>query len=394
MLKVIFVDDSKPRQALFENAVRESGLINHFTLIVCESADSARSELLEPADILILDVLLPKKDGGIAQASHSASLLDDLDNTAKPFIRPKTIIGLTADIDRLAAHQSKFLSTASLVLEGSLSKLDWLTTLTSQIKAHVEAAQRTARLVKDNLLITIHGIRTHGSWQADLVQEIKKYSRSFEFAEQKYGYLDILYFFFPSTRQKKARAVGARVARIIDLNQDKQISVVAHSFGSIILSEAFKQISASSTVENIIICGSPLLESTSIDHIVSRSKLTVNDCGASDSVLILSKLFVPGLGFAGRVGFQREHTSNFMNRYFKGGHSLYFSRIEDGNNFYSKHWSSIINGQAPETIDSRPNPIFNDLTAPIARIVSIVFSSSYTYIITALAALLIFAILR
>lgn len=109
MLKVLFVDDSKPRIALVEQKMRSSGLINHISFIVSESADSARSELLEPIDFMVLDVLLPKKDNGTPEAKNSLELLSDLESSAKPFIRPKMIVGLTADIERLKHTREHFL---------------------------------------------------------------------------------------------------------------------------------------------------------------------------------------------------------------------------------------------------------------------------------------------
>lgn len=51
------------------------------------------------------------------------------------------------------------------------------------------------KLRRDKLLLTIHGIRTHGKWQAGLNEEVRKYSRSFLPVEVKYGFFDLLSFF-------------------------------------------------------------------------------------------------------------------------------------------------------------------------------------------------------
>ncbi len=369
MLKVLFVDDSKPRIALVEQKMRSSGLINHISFIVSESADSARSELLEPIDFMVLDVLLPKKDNGTPEAKNSLELLSDLESSAKPFIRPKMIVGLTADIERLKTHQGTFLNAASIVLDGSLNSQDWLDQLVIQVKVHVDAVQKSERLTKDQILITVHGIRTYGSWQTELAKEVKKYSRTFDFVEVKYEYLDLLYFYFPKSRERRAKEIGARLAAIIHKHQGKRISIVAHSFGSVILSRAFEMLPDHCSVSTVIICGSPLSESDSIDHIVERADQTINECGAGDTVLLFSKLFVPGLGYAGRVGFYRENTPDFVNRYFKGGHSLYFKKDSSGESFSSRFWTSSLAGQNPTVfIDERPQPVFKDITNVFVRV--------------------------
>lgn len=369
MLKVLFVDDSRPRIALVEEKLRASGLINHITFIVSESADSARSELLEPVDFMVLDVLLPKKDKGTPEAKNSLELLRDLETSSKPFIRPKMIVGLTADIERLKTHQGTFLNAASIVLDGSLNSQDWLDQLVSQVQIHVEAAQKSERLIKDQILITVHGIRTYGAWQTELANEVKKYSRTFNFVEVKYEYLDLLYFYFPKSREARAKEIGTRLAALIRLHQDKRISIVAHSFGSVILSRAFEMLPAECRVSTVIICGSPLSESGSIDRIVEMTDLTINECGTRDTVLLFSKLFVPGLGYAGRTGFYRENTQNFVNRFFKGGHSLYFNKDRSGESFSSKFWTSLLAGQNPTlAIDERSEPVFKDFTNVFIRL--------------------------
>ncbi|MBW3503391.1 alpha/beta hydrolase [Pseudomonas sp. NKUCC02_KPG] len=371
MLKVLFVDDSKPRIALVEKKLKASGLINHITFIVSESADSARSELLEPIDFMVLDVLLPKKDRGTPEAKNSLELLSDLESSAKPFIRPKMIVGLTADIERLKTHQGTFLNAASIVLDGSLNSQDWLDQLVSQVQIHVEAAQKSERLIKDQILITVHGIRTYGAWQAELATEVKKYSRTFDILQVKYEYVDLLYFYFPKSRERRAKELAVRLAALIKQHQGKRISIVAHSFGSVILSRAFEMLPEECRVSTVIICGSPLSESDSIDHIVKMTDQTINECGTSDTVLLLSKLFVPGLGYAGRAGFYRESTPNFVNRYFKGGHSLYFKKDRSGESFSSRFWTSTLAGQNPTVaIDERPEPVFKDFTNVLIRLLS------------------------
>ncbi|MHA6183446.1 hypothetical protein [Pseudomonas mohnii] len=382
MLKVLLVDDSIPRAELVKQKFREFNLLHHMVFVTCISADAARVELLESCDLMILDVLLPKKDNGTPQALHSLNLLKDLSDPNKPFIRPKMIIGLTADIAGLQTHQKTFLDAASIVLDGNLHNQDWVDSLIKQVSIIVESSQKIEKLATDQMLISVHGIRTYGGWQASLIEVVKKYSRSFDFVEVKYGYLDLFYFFAPWSRKKKAAEIGRRLAILIEENQDKRILIVAHSFGSVILSEAVKLIGNSSRLGAVIICGSPLSEKTDIDHIVRAADLTVNECGINDNVLMLSKLFVPGLGYAGRVGFYRENTSRFLNRYHVGGHSLYFEGRQNNISFAEEQWlPMMIGGECPTSVDSRSVSLTQDISALFVRCIDKVKNYKYSLFI-------------
>jgi CheY-like chemotaxis protein len=382
MLKILLVDDSVPRAKLIKQKFREHDLLHHMVFVTCISADAARVELLESCDLMILDVLLPKKDHGTPQALHSLNLLKDLADSGKPFIRPKMIIGLTADISGLQTHQKTFLDAASVVLDGNLNSQDWVDSLIRQVATIVGASQKIEKLATDQMLISVHGIRTYGGWQRCLIEEIKKYSRSFDFVEIKYGYLDLFYFFVPWSRKKKAVEIGRRLAVVIDQNQDKRILVVAHSFGTVILSEALKFVDDSSRLGGVVMCGSPLSEKTNIDHIVDAADLTVNECGVNDNVLLLSKLLVPGLGYAGRVGFYRENTSRFLNRYHVGGHSLYFEDCQDGTTFVEEQWlPMLIGGECVDPIDSRSVSLAQDVSVLFVRCVDKVKNFKYLLLI-------------
>lgn len=387
MLKVLIVDDSNSRIDLIIEALNSASISKYLQVIRCNSADTARSELLEPSSLMILDVLLPKKDKGTPQASHSLNLLDDINNPSKPFIRPGMVIGITADFKGLASHRNKFSESASIVLDGNLNETDWLHDLVRHVSTLLDSTQKTHRLFVDQVLISVHGIRTYGQWQSALADDIKKYSRSFEHIEVKYGYFDILCFYLPSTRAKKVKQLGERVSRIIKSHEGKRICLVGHSFGTIILKDAFDQLDDETKVDNVILCGSPLQENTCIDNIISKSSLTINECGLNDNILLLSKYLVPQLGYAGRVGFYMENSSAFLNRYHEGGHSLYFEKTISGQNFYEENWTSIILGNsAPNRIDSRKSSA-RDISEIISKAASSIKDYRYLGAIASIAAL-------
>ncbi|MDW3713383.1 MULTISPECIES: hypothetical protein [unclassified Pseudomonas] len=372
MLKILVVDDSRERIELIQKTLMSQIASKFIQLTVVTTADGGRELLSEPFDLLILDILLPKKQGSTPQALHSINLLSDINNPKKPYIRPGLIIGLTADISELSVYKSAFLEHASVVLDGSTSNQDWLDALLAQVNVLIAVQQKKQQTHAEKILISAHGIRTYGKWQDQLSLEISKYSKSFEFFEVKYGFFDILSFAIPFLRNRKIRMISNRVKNILDNNKGKEIFIVAHSFGTLIISEALKSASRDS-IEAVFLCGSPLSHNQDIDHVVAASKVTTNECGTTDFILILARVLLLGLGDAGRVGFARETSSRFINRYFKGGHSLYFQDLKDEKRFYEKYWlPTMITGCKVEHYDSRSNFFGEDIVDLAIKFLTIV----------------------
>lgn len=361
MLNILIVDDSHPRVELIKNAIGSSEYAKHLKVVVCDTADSAREELGRDFDLLILDILLPKKLNSTPQAVHSTNLLLDISNPNKDYIRPGLIIGLTADVSELTAYQEAFLQHASVVLDGSLKSIDWIEKLLYQIGVLITTKQRKGQKTSNKVLISVHGIRTYGQWQSSLNKEVSKYVKSFSFFEIKYGFFDLLSFIVPALRKRKIRNTSERLSKILFEHSNKDIHIVAHSFGTLIVAQAIKD-QSNIKLKSVIFCGSPLSHNFNIDHIVESAEKTINDCGTRDGILVLARTLLLGLGDAGRIGFARENSSNFINRFFQGGHSLYFSKKINGLSFHEKFWLPIlISDASPESHDARTNYLGEDL---------------------------------
>ncbi|MDY7530354.1 hypothetical protein RGV33_01435 [Pseudomonas sp. Bout1] len=346
---------------VIEELLGAEHLASEVSVHSCDSSDWAREELKTHFDLLILDVLIPKKSDGTASAVNSTKLLADICNPSKNYIRPSLTIGLTADIEYLREHQGEFQKNAIVVLDGSLSNIDWLDTLEAQVKSIIGAKRKIVQQNTDRVLITIHGIRTYGQWQESLRQEMKSYSREFEYVEVNYGFFDLISFSIPFLRSRKAKQVSGQVLAAFEANPDKQIYIVAHSFGTYVLSEALKNHKGDAGIKCVVMCGSPMPHGYDINHIVNKSELTINDCGISDGVLLAARFLLLRLGDAGRIGFRRSNTRKFINRYFKGGHSLYFSEYNESS-FYSRFWTpSLAKDIPPSANDERRDYFGQDI---------------------------------
>lgn len=361
MLKILIVDDSLDRVEIIKEYIERYEFKNLINVTYCETADKCRNALFEAYDLMVLDVVLPKKLLGVPQALHSFDLLKDIYSEKKKYIRPNMIIGLSADVTELGKYREFFFSNASIVLDGSLSNHDWIDSILIQVSAMLRTKQASMKVNSDKLLISIHGIRTYGQWQHELVKDLKKYSNTFDFIEMKYGFFDIFSFFVPFVRNSKANLIASRLKKIIEENPDKEVSIIAHSFGTIIVYQALLGYIPKNKIKKTILCGSPLPSKCNLSHIINSSELTINEAGTGDLVLVSAKLFIMGLGDAGRRGFEQDNTINFINRYHVGGHSLYFKKDGADYSFAEKKWLPLLISEgSPEHIDSRKNYLFED----------------------------------
>jgi hypothetical protein len=65
----------------------------------------------------------------------------------------------------------------------------------------------------------------------------------------------------------------------------------------------------------------------------------VNECGWNDSVLVLCQSTALLMGMAGRIGFHGMVGNRFKNRYYLGGHGLYFDRDQQ---FMRARWLPLL----------------------------------------------------
>lgn len=366
MIRAILVDDNINRARKILEVLSSSEFDKYVEVIWVASADAARVRLTSAFDLLILDVCIPKKSDGTPSAKNGFKLLDDVCNIDSKYVRPSLIIGLTANANDIGSYQAEFSKKVSIVLDGDLNNIDWLDTLLANVSSLVQSERKSRSRSDNKRLITVHGIRTFGGWQTSLKSSMRYYSNDFDFFEFKYGFFDLFSFSIPFFRKRKIREISSRLRSLLDSKYPGDTYIVAHSFGTFIVSEALKGYEGE-TLKQIILCGSPLSHKTDINHIVNSSKFTVNDCGGSDFVLVLARVFVLGLGDAGRVGFSRDHSPQFKNRFFDGGHSLYFGQYNDGD-FYSNYWiPSLCADRTIEDVDHRKSYIFQDIIEGFIR---------------------------
>lgn len=206
-----------------------------------------------------------------------------------------------------------------------------------------------------HLVVTVHGIRTYGNWQADLKSLLEEAEPGVIVLNYQYGYFSSLAFLVPPLRWLVAWRFRKFFAHAIaSVPPGSRIDLVAHSFGTYLAASAVPHVPKSHRLHTIILAGSVLRPSFPWYKYQQAGCLrrVVNECGWDDTVLVLCQSAALMMGMAGRVGFQGMVGGQFLNRYYRFGHGGYFDREH---RLMRENWLPILTTDAPiPAIDHRP----------------------------------------
>jgi pimeloyl-ACP methyl ester carboxylesterase len=180
-----------------------------------------------------------------------------------------------------------------------------------------------------HLIAFVHGIRTRAVWFEPLAAVLERIP-NVSTRSLSYGYLDLLRFLVPGLRRGTIRHLKDQLALLARENEDARVSVIAHSFGTYVVSRLLDQ-EPSIRLNRVVFCGSVVPPRYNWHRIAGKidNKPVVNECGTRDPWPVLATLTL-GYGASGTFGFQ--HTE-VLNRFHDLAHSGFF-RSE----FYEIHW--------------------------------------------------------
>jgi CheY-like chemotaxis protein len=342
-MKILIVDDDVSRSASLVNYLITEKVIEPAGVYTSTNMDDAVQKLRSfHFDVVILDVVIPKRGNEKADSKWTFSLLYKI-NRSKEIKKPGKIIGITGYLSDLGDFRKKFEDYCLVVIEANRTSAGWKRRIAEYI-GYDYLAQAHREIANESLnIITIHGIRTFGHWQNRLRELTHANLAALPFHSYRYGYTSFLSLFSESAHEKHVEILKKRLLEIASANPDANFMFFAHSFGTFLLVEALKKIAEGNEIiriKTVVLAGSVLKSNYDISFLLSQSICVVNDCGHSDYVLWLSEAFVPGLGMAGKLGFYGFENLKLVNRFFLGGHSSYF----DNDSFMENHWLPIIGG--------------------------------------------------
>lgn len=354
LLDVIVVDDNESRYDMLIAFLQQKQFYKLLSIDCCKTADQARIKTkIKIYDLMILDAVLPKKMGYDPSFSVGLELLNDLQNGqlghSAALRAPKRIIGITANSQDLHDFSEKFIEHTTVIIDANIGSSAWL----DKISANIETMLAALNYNKDKLLITIHGIRTFGQWQKKLQELLCTKTLTFDFSTIKYGFFQLFIMYIPFLRDMAIVEAKKTLIDLINNSQEKKIYIVAHSFGTYIAAKAIISSQCIKNVEMVIFCGSVLQAKSGMwKKLIGKTKILLNDCAADDKVLMLCKAVIPLFGDSGRVGYYGDNNASHTNRFFLGGHSLYFK-----DDFIEEHWiPCLLKPDMASQIDNRCKP--------------------------------------
>jgi tetratricopeptide (TPR) repeat protein len=206
-----------------------------------------------------------------------------------------------------------------------------------------------------HLVITVHGIRTYGDWQDELKKLLEAAEPGIVVRMYRYGFFSSLAFLIPPLRWLVGRQFRKFFENEIQLAPEgARIDLVAHSFGTYLAASALRHLPQRKRIHTVIFAGSVLPPSFPWYRYLQSGAVgrVVNECGWNDSVLVLCQSSALLMGMAGRIGFHGMVGETFTNRYYLGGHGLYFDRQQ---RFMREEWLPLVCGVGPVLAhDERP----------------------------------------
>lgn len=171
----------------------------------------------------------------------------------------------------------------------------------------------------------MHGIRSPAIWQERLRSKLKIEAPNLEIRPMGYGRYPLQDFLcLHGSRQDVIDRMRAQLEYLLHENPDAEITVVAHSFGTYLMSEVLKQ-NGHIRIHRILLCGSIVRENYEWEELKSKRQIVgaiANDYGTRDYWVVLASALNLGYGPSGFYGFKNVAvTDNSHNC----GHSDFFT---------------------------------------------------------------------
>jgi hypothetical protein len=195
-----------------------------------------------------------------------------------------------------------------------------------------ELAPEKRRAQRKQLVLLVHGIRTHAEWQQEVAAVLTAADRLVK--PLRYGFFDAVRFLCPFFTRKKP--IERLKQELLDANfayPDREIVVIAHSFGTFAVSEVLKDCPYLRP-SALVLCGGIVSESFRWDCLPNRPPVVMNECGTRDVWPVLASASTWGYGATGRFGFGNLRV---LDRFHDFGHGDFLNSA-----FARRYWLPFI----------------------------------------------------
>jgi pimeloyl-ACP methyl ester carboxylesterase len=198
-----------------------------------------------------------------------------------------------------------------------------------------------------SVVLLVHGIRDYALWENSIRATLE--GAGFKVEPTNYGRFNLIKFLLPIWffRKLAIEEVWRQIRIVINANPNKPISVIAHSFGTFVISHLMKE-EFELKFDRIILCGSVVPYGFRYEDFQNRfATPIVNEVGTRDIWPAIAESVTFGYGSAGTYGFRRPLVRD---RWHNGaGHGYFLSA-----SFCTKYWIPFLrNGEVvPASADA------------------------------------------
>jgi hypothetical protein len=192
-----------------------------------------------------------------------------------------------------------------------------------------------------HVVMSLHGIRTRGTWQKELAPELSRHG--WVTAPLDYGFFGAIGLLLPWARRKRVDWLRDEYSRSCTQLGCSRPSIIAHSFGTYLVARSIEVYELQ--FDRIIFCGSIVRRDFPWSEVFSRDLVrhVLNDYGRLDVWARIAEWVVQDAGQSGLEGFkdnaggrvvQREHAAFRHSDYF------YLKNYQD-------NWVPFLRGETP-----------------------------------------------
>lgn len=183
------------------------------------------------------------------------------------------------------------------------------------------------------IIVSLHGIRTDGAWQTKFRYHLGNIP-NVSVVPLGYGFFSVLGLLGPF-RKKPVEDVEKKIQDIRTNNQNADVVMVAHSFGTYIVSRLLIK-NQTLNIKRLLMCGSVVRRNYEWEKLPAQYNrgTVINEVGTRDLYPVLASAGTFGYGATGRFGFQGPRV---YDRFFDFGHSDFFD-----DSHFQKYWKPFI----------------------------------------------------
>ncbi|MBR0870126.1 hypothetical protein JQ633_07145 [Bradyrhizobium tropiciagri] len=206
-----------------------------------------------------------------------------------------------------------------------------------------------ASAAENDVVVLVHGIRDFALWQTTIRRTLEE--AGFKVEPTNYGRFNLIKFLLPiwHFRRQAIEDVENQINIVVQNNPNRPISIIAHSFGTFVVSHLMKE-GFDRKFHRIIFCGSVVPYKFGFEQLQDRfSAPIINEVGTRDIWPAIAESITTGYGSAGTYGFLRPLVRD---RWHNGAGHGHFLKAD----FCRKFWVPFLRNGEIVSAAGEPEP--------------------------------------